>query len=189
MNRTRTAFLAFAAGALLAGAFGFTADKPALVAPARPVALAEGPLTAYAPFLGVWEIEDAWADGRPIRARNVYEVGIGGKFIEAHTVATDEQGKPYERYHTVIAWDEDKQTAVSYGFTFDGTVGVVPLKHAENADTPTFNAAWAAEGGKLRQRVSFDPSGDTYRWQVWFRPEGAEDWQQLMDGDWHRVTD
>lgn len=189
MTRTRTAVLAFVAGALIAGAFGFTPDKPALVAPARPAALAEGPLSAYAPFLGSWQIDAAWADGRPIRARNVYEVGLGGKFIEAHTVAADEHDQPYERYHTIIAWDEEKKTAVSYGFTFDGTVGVVPLKRAENADTPTFNASWASDGGKLRQRVAFDAAGDSYHWQVWFRPDGAEDWQQLIEADWHRVAD
>lgn len=189
MNRTRTAVLAFCAGALIAGAFGFTTDKPALVAPARPAALADGPLSAYAPFLGTWEIDDAWADGRPIRARNTYTPGIGGNFIEAHTVATDEQGKPYERYHSVMAWDADKQAAVNYAFTFDGTVGVVPIKRADDTETPTFNSVWPAEGGKLRQRLSFDPSGETYHWQVWFRPEGAEDWQALMDADWHRVKE
>lgn len=189
MTRPRAALLAFGAGLLIAGAFGLGAAKPELVAPPRPAALHEGSLTAYAPFLGAWEIEGAWTNGDPIRARNTYEVGIGGRFIEAHTVATDAQGDPYERYLTVIAWDEGKQSALSYGFTFDGSVGAVPLKRDADAERPTYTAVWPGMGGKLRQRLEFAPDGDSYSWKVWHRAEGAEDWTLMMDGVWHRVAD
>lgn len=166
-----------------------SAEVAPLMAPPRPAELAEGPLRAFAPLLGTWEIDERWADGNAIRARNTYTPGIGGRFIEVHTVVSDGEGAPYERYHSMMAWNPETGALDSYGFTYDGTVGIVPLRAVAGTLAPTYEAEWSADGAALRQRIVVDPNGASYDWNVWVRPADAEDWQPIMDGVWHRVED
>ncbi|HMQ16771.1 MAG TPA: hypothetical protein PKC49_12435 [Phycisphaerae bacterium] len=155
----------------------------------RPTEL-QGPIEKLSPFLGTWEIEATWSSGEKLWARNEYRVGVGGRFLEATTFARDGDGKVYERYLTIFCYDAAKKAFVSHGFTFDGTAKVTPVDVGEEAGRPIVSLQWKIGEGdaapEFRQRVAF-VDGDSYRWQVWTRSGGAEDWSPMMDGVWKRV--
>lgn len=143
------------------------------------------PLWPLAWFIGQWEIDTTWSDGTPLRSRNVFTVGLGGRFLEAQTFAADGDGDMYERYRTIYAYDNETGQIVSYGFTYDGSVTIVDDMKLDE-DGPALTSEWSGDGAAIRQTVKF-LSPDEYNWKVWTRTDG--DWGLIMDANWHRVDD
>src|ERR1700680_2647932 len=61
------------------------------------------PMAALAPFIGEWHVDGKWTGGEKLKARGVYEWGLGKKIIVAKTFVMD-KGKEYQRYESIMAW-------------------------------------------------------------------------------------
>ncbi len=161
--------------------------SPPLVEPAPTELVAS--LAALEPLVGTWDIEATWSWGQPLRARNVFERGIGGAVLECRTIVSDAGGPAYARYHTIYAWDAERETIVAHGFARDGQATEIELERIEDAAGPAFQTLAEQEGTTIRQRLEL-VDDDAYRWRVWSRAaEGDEPWEELMDGTWRRVGD
>ncbi|MEZ6243033.1 MAG: hypothetical protein R3B57_08320 [Phycisphaerales bacterium] len=154
-------------------------------APPRPKKLV-GAMEPFNYLLGSWEIHGTWVDGRPINAHNDYRVGVAGKFLEINTTATDDEGKPYERYLTVFTHDDSTGTYTSHNFTFDGTSHAAEFQVNTSGEAPLFSSEWSVEDANLKQSLT-PIDDDSYAWKVWVQPGGQGDWQPMMDGVWRRV--
>lgn len=157
-----------------------------LKAPPRPAKLA-GPLEPLNYLLGAWEIHGTWLDGRPIDARGEYRVGLAGQFLESSTTATDENGKPYERYFTVFSHDAETGRFTAHGFTFDGTAKSTEFHVNASGDAPLYHSEWSVDGSNLRQSIT-PIDKDSFAWKVSIQPGAQGEWQPMMDGVWKRVN-
>ena len=161
-------------------AFAFEPPQPS-------TKLVDGPMQKLAPILGTWEIDSEWLGGDPIKARNEYTVGLGGKFIYAKTFAESESGGIYQRYFTVFGFDDEKQQYVSWGFTYDGTSMTVPMELREENGKVVLTSQWNNERtGEIRQSVTLGDES-AYGWQVWKKtPEG--EWLEIINSEWEKVA-
>ncbi|MFG0306809.1 MAG: hypothetical protein ACF8Q5_11410 [Phycisphaerales bacterium JB040] len=164
-------------------------DPGSVEFPERPDALS-GPVAAMSRFLGEWTIDADWADGSTLQARNVFTVGVNGKFLEAVTYANDNSQGEYARYFTVYAHDAETDRLVGHGFDFAGSYSPVAFELSEDGRVlETENPMGEGDSAPtLRQRLTFT-SDDAYRWQVWMKPAGAPEFVPMMDGVWNRVID
>ena len=141
-------------------------------------------LAPLARFAGAWTLDAKWADGTPLRARAVYEWGLGGKIMRARTFiinGTDER----QRYEDVIAWDPRRESIVDVSFSVDGAINEMLV---ESKDEHTLLFGWKPyhEGkpGRVRQTITFDDK-DRFVWIVELNTEG--EWKQIMEGTWVRA--
>ncbi|GJM18412.1 MAG: hypothetical protein DHS20C14_06250 [Phycisphaeraceae bacterium] len=182
MKTITTAVMVCAAGATTAW------GAPPEGVPDRPgrVSGALEPLNYY---VGDWTLSATWAWGMTIDARNEYRVGVGGKFVEVITVASDGGGEAYERYHSFYTPERDGDAYIATGFTYDGTTSTIPYAFEVEDGLPTIHTDTAnPDGSRLRQEM--DPlDADSVAWRVWMTAPGADQEQQIMDGVWHRVVD
>ncbi|HEY7087323.1 MAG TPA: hypothetical protein VH518_04490 [Tepidisphaeraceae bacterium] len=140
-------------------------------------------LSAVAPFVGgEWRIKATWAGGNPLEARAIYDWGLNKKFVVAKTFVKLPEGGEYQRYETIFG--DDKGQLMSYGFTFNGEVHVLPMA----VDGRTISDEWTVDGenGSVRIKQRIELLDDNhFHWQVWSAAAGA-DWKPMMDGTWVR---
>src|ERR1700751_4878357 len=72
-------------------------------------------------FVGEWTVEGKWNSGDELRARNVYEWGLGNKIIKSKTFVQSDKGE-YQRYDAVMAWHPKKKSLFIISFSFDGNM-------------------------------------------------------------------
>ena len=153
--------------------------------PAGETTLEGTPLEALAGYIGDWEIDTTWADGSKLWSYNEFRPGLGGKFLEITTSTKDENGKVYELYFTIFAYDSGSDTLQSYGFTSDGTVTVVEDIQVEGeASNAALTSQWGSAESQIRQTIRL-VSADAYNWRVW--SGDGENWELIMDANWQRV--
>src|SRR5712692_8932670 len=70
-------------------------------------------------FVGEWTVEGKWSSGDELRARNVYEWGLGNKIIKSKTFVKTDKGE-YQRYDAVMAWHPKKKCLFIISFAYDG---------------------------------------------------------------------
>ena len=141
-------------------------------APDVPAPLA--PLVEY--IGGEWRIDATWSNGQPLRGRQVFEWGVGRKFIVARTFAHGPGGE-YQRYHTIYGVEDGKLTA--WGFTFEGQVEKVHF----TIDAQKLSMSRPIKGGTLHQSIELRKPHES-RWIVELERDGRR--EQLMDGLWMR---
>ena len=141
-------------------------------------------LAPLARFAGEWTLDAKWADGTPLKARAVYEWGLGGKIMRAKTFiinGADER----QRYEDVIAWDPRRASIVDVSFSVDGAINEILV---ESRDENTLRFGWKPyhEGkpGRVRQTITFQGK-DRFVWVVELNAEG--EWKQIMEGTWVRA--
>jgi hypothetical protein len=66
-------------------------------------------LAALEPFAGEWTVEGKWSSGDQLRARAVYEWGLGKKIMRAQTFVMNGD-KEYQRYEGILAWHPEKKS-------------------------------------------------------------------------------
>ena len=152
----------------------------------------QGPLTVLQPLLGTWEIDAKWNGGQPMWGREVYRVGLAGRYVIVETFARDGQGPVYQRYLTIISHDDEAQQFTAHIFIYDGVAKNVPMVVRNQDGLLQTSTEWsgkiAGQSMDIRTEIRF-LNNDAYRWQVWQRlPEDVE-WTELIDGTWRRVTD
>lgn len=139
-------------------------------------------LAAVAPYVGgEWTIDGAWSDGTPLKGREVYEWGVGKKFVHCKTFVTAPAGE-YQRYETIFGVKDGKLMA--WSFTYDGSsdssefkVEGKKLSSAKAMNTPQGEAT-------LHQSIELvEP--DKFRWLVAIESADGT-MRQIMDGMWIR---
>ena len=148
-------------------------------------------LKCFAPYIGTWVFDSQWANGVKLWAKNQYEVGLNGNFVIAKTWAKDGDGEPYERYLTIFAWDKEKNTVVSHGFVFDGTVQQVDMEVEKLNGKDVFRSQWRPTPSSemtIKQEMSIIDENQI-GWKVWSCADDSADFQPMMDGVWKRQTD
>ena len=148
-------------------------------------------LACFVPYIGTWVIETEWGSGEKLWAKNQYEIGPGGNFVIAKTWARDGDGEPYQRYLTIFAWDKEKNTIVSHGFVYDGTVQQVDTEVEKSNGKELIRSQWQPNPSSeitIKQEVSIIDENQ-YGWMVWSRADDSAEFQPMMDGVWKRQTD
>jgi hypothetical protein len=140
-------------------------------------------LAPLAPFVGEWVVDGKWADGAPLKARNVIAWGLGKKIVQTKTFVQDGD-KEYQRYEGVMTWHPEKKSLYQVSFAFDGSISEVLM---ESKDKDTLHVGWTpiAEGkpSKVRQ-VLRSLDNDRFQWIVSI--QDGEQWKQLIDATWRR---
>jgi hypothetical protein len=67
------------------------------------------PMALLAPFVGEWQVEGTWSSGDKLRARGVYQWGLGKKILHARTFVMNGD-KEYQRYESIMAWHPEKKS-------------------------------------------------------------------------------
>jgi hypothetical protein len=141
------------------------------------------PMAALAPFVGEWQVEGQWSSGDKLRARGVYEWGLGKKILKARTFVMNGD-KEYQRYESIMAWHPKKKCLYEITFAFDGHIGEVVI---EPKDSDTFHIGYtpfqADEPSNVRQILKFKDK-DHFQWIVSMKQ--GEEWKQLIDATWER---
>lgn len=173
-----------AAGVVAAVLAGGAALLGAGAEPPRASAGVELSSAVFAPFGGEWEIEGAWSDGTPLRARNVYEWRLGEKHMHTATFLPREDGGEVQRYDGFLTWNPARGVLVCYSFAVDGGVSEYLV---ELEGEKTFKFGFGALEGLpppyVRQTITF-MSDDAFRWVV--DVKGEKGWERVMDGVWRR---
>jgi hypothetical protein len=151
----------------------FAQDKPA----------AENKLAVLERFAGEWTVEGQWSSGDSLRARSVYEWGLGKKILTAKTFVMNGD-REYQRYESILAWHPDKKSLFEITFAFDGGLSEVLV---ESKDKDTLHIGWAPfvpdKPSRVRQVIRFQGE-DRFQWIVEVRD--GEGWKQLIDATWKR---
>ncbi len=121
-------------------------------------------------------------------ARNEFEVGPGGQFLVARTIASDNGGEPYERSRTIDTWDREQEVIVAHGFASHGSVTVQAMDHElTDEGTLVLEMRREAEPGSgvptLDQRLEIAQDAEAYSWKVWFEMGGGQR-VLVMDDEW-----
>ncbi|MDX9911577.1 MAG: hypothetical protein RBS39_07095 [Phycisphaerales bacterium] len=185
------------AGVVLAGSFVVGSGPHAVatlgVAPAGAMAGPAELAPAFEPFRPLvgyaWEIDGAWTNGNPLRARNEYRVGLNGNFVTVDTFVSDGDGGEYQRYHSIVARHPSEPGVLQiHGFTYDGSVDIADMKIIGDGAHPIMRVTGERklpDGTFLALRQEVQLTSDTsFAWKVWsVAPEGES---QLMDGTYNR---
>jgi hypothetical protein len=155
-------------------AFGQNTDK-------KPVK--EDPMTALAPFVGEWHIEAKWNTGEKLKARGIYDWGLGKKILVTKTFV-GEPDKEYQRYEGVMTWHPAKKSLYQITFAYDGSITETMIETKEK-DTLHLGYVPFTEGkpSLLRQTIRFTDK-DHFVWTVQLKQ--GDDWKQLIEGTWVR---
>jgi hypothetical protein len=132
---------------------------------------------------GEWVTDGRWASGDPLRARGVYEWGVGKKFIRAYTYVQDGD-REYQRYEGIMGWHPKKRSLFEISFAFDGAVSEYMI---ESKDANTLLIGFTPYGedqdNKVRQTIKFTHR-DTFVWTVSLKADAG--WHQIIESTWHR---
>jgi hypothetical protein len=142
------------------------------------------PLQVLAPYVGgEWKINAKWSDGSPLEAREIFEWGVGRRFVTCKTFVSKLGGGEYQRYETIFGVGEGGKI-VAHGFVYDGQVQVTEFK-LDGKKLTGERPMKASDGGDgtLRQSVEqIEPN--KFRWIVAFVKDGKV--SPMMDGVWVR---
>lgn len=141
-------------------------------------------LQVLAPYVGgEWRIKANWSDGSPLEAREIFEWGVGKRFVNCKTFVSKSGGGEYQRYETIFGVGQSGKI-VCYSFVYDGQVHVTDFT-VEGKKLTGERPMKGADGseGTLRQSVEqIEPN--KFRWIVAFVKDGNVN--PMMDGVWVR---
>ena len=129
-------------------------------------------------FVGEWTVEGKWSSGDELRARNVYEWGLGNKIIKSKTFVKADKGE-YQRYDAVMSWHPKKKQLFIISFAYDGgmTENVIEPK-GDDKILIGFTPFHEGEPSKVRQTIQFKDN-DHFTWRVELQGDGG--WQELIN--------
>ncbi len=153
-------------------------------APAQPAAAPAKPLEPLAHLVGgQWRGELKMLDGTVIRARHIFESGLGGTILKSKTYGAVGERPEQLVYEGVFAWHPGKKAIVFREFSVFGTM-------SEGTITPEGNAlhyTWAEHGAKgtteYRETLTF-PDRDHYTSEA--HKKTAEGWEKMLDSAFAR---
>jgi hypothetical protein len=170
-------------GQLVVGILILTASEISAQDKAKPTV--NGQLAPLTRFIGEWTVEGKWNSGDELRARNVYEWGLGKKIIKSKTFVKSDKGE-YQRYEGVMAWHPKKKQLFIISFAYDGnmTENVIEPKD-DSTILIGFVPFQEGEPNKVRQTIQFKDN-DHFTWRVELQGDGG--WQELINATWVRQS-
>ena len=163
------------AAALLALSGHATADEKSPVA--------KNALAPLERYIGEWVIHGRWASGEELRARAVYEWGVGKRIIVAKTYVMNGDSE-YQRYEGILFWHPRKKSLAEHSFAYNGDLSQLIV---ESVDKDTLKIGWIpydeAEPSNVRQILKFKDD-NAFVWTVTVKT--GNEWQQIMEGTWQR---
>ena len=96
-------------------------------------------MAPLARFVGEWQVEGRWSSGEPLKARSVYEWGLGKKILVAKTYVIDKDNKEYQRYEAIFAWHPEKESLYEITFDHAGNISEVLI---ETKEKDTFHVGY-----------------------------------------------
>lgn len=141
-----------------------------------------GGLSALEGWLGTWQIGAEWAGGGTLWAQSDYRPLLGGAFLEGRVFVRENGGELYQRYRTLLGWDEARGMVIAHTFNHDGTVTTAPLIRDGRAVT----TSWAMADSTIDERTELTADGAAMHWLVWRTPANGPR-SQIMNGTWRRV--
>lgn len=177
MNRRRTIFLALV---LLCGSVAVTADEPAPQPQTTAQAKSESPAHPLAPLAhlmgGQWRGQIKLIDGTVIRARHVYEWGLGGKILKSKTYGAIGDGPEALVYEGLFAWHPEKkaigfQEVAAYGGTNEGTI------EPEGNALHYFWTQYSSDGVTVYKETLLFPDNDHYTSEAYKKTD--EGWEKF----------
>jgi hypothetical protein len=140
-------------------------------------------LAPLARFVGEWEVNAKWSDGKTLQARNVYAWSLGKKIMTSKTFVRD-GNREYQRYEGILTWHPTKKSLYQINFTYDGGINETIV---ESKDANTLHIGWVPftpdRPSPVRQVIRFIDN-DHFQWIVSVK-DGAE-WKQIIDATWKR---
>jgi hypothetical protein len=134
-------------------------------------------------FVGEWTVDGKWAGGEHLRARSVYQWGLGKRILSAKTFVANGD-KEYQRYEGILAWHPQKKSIYEISFAYDGAINEYLF---ESKDRDILLIGWKPyEAGKeavVRQTIRF-LDNDHFQWVVELKQ--GEEWKLLIDATWQR---
>ncbi len=179
---------AFGALALSLSITSVASAQAPIATPERPSRLSEGPLEPLNYFIGDWTIDATWSWGNRLRGRNEYRVGLNGEFLEVKTIVQDNEGPVYERYFSFYTYDKNTESFVAMGLNSDGSTSSLPHTLEVIDGLPQMEFVTTNPDGSSLRQILAAIDKDTCDWRVWMTAAGEETEQQIMEGQWERVT-
>jgi len=147
--------------------------------PATPAAEPANPLQPLAHLVGgQWRGEIKMLDGTVIRARHVYEWGLGQSILKSKTYGAVGEGSERLVYEGVFAWHPEKKAIVFREFSAFGGVNEGTIAPEDNA----LHFSWADYSKKgvteYRETMRF-PDRDHYTSEAYKKT--AEGWEKILD--------
>jgi hypothetical protein len=134
-------------------------------------------------FAGEWTVEGKWSGGAGLRARSIYEWGLGKKILKAKTFVKDGD-REYQRYEAVFAWHPEKKSLFQISFAYDGSMTQTLI---DAKDDNTLHVGWTPfakdRPSPIRQTLHF-LDNDRFQWVV--EQKQGDKWVQLIDATWKR---
>jgi hypothetical protein len=140
------------------------------------------PLAVLAPFIGEWHVDGTWSSGDKLRARGVYQWGLGKKIIHAKTFVMNGD-KEYQRYESIMAWHPEKKSLYEITFGFDGHIGEVLLEPKKDGIYIGYTPFHPDRPDKVRQIIRFKDN-DHFDWTVTLKM--GDEWKPLIEATWVR---
>lgn len=162
MNSHRMILLALL---LLCGSLAARADEPASRPQEATQAKSESAANPLAPLAqlvgGQWRGQITLIDGTVIRARHIYEWGLGGKIIKSKTHGAIGDGPEALVYEGLFAWHPEKkkiafQEVAAYGGTNEGTI------EPEGSALHCFWTQYSSSGATVYKETLLFPDNDRY---------------------------
>lgn len=162
MNKRKTMYLALV---FLCGGLAATAAEPATQPQEAAQAKSESAAHPLAPLAhlvgGQWRGQITLIDGTVIRARHIYEWGLGGKIIKSKTYGALGDGPEALVYEGLFAWHPEKkaiafQEVAAYGGTNEGTI------EPEGNALHYFWTQYSSSGATVYKETLLFPDNDHY---------------------------
>jgi hypothetical protein len=142
----------------------------------------KGELTAFEPFLGVWEIQANWSTGEPLHAISSYTPTLDGAAVELRTWVKNPDGTYFERYHSVLRHEEGRGL-VTRDLIYDGTL----RESTDEMEGQTLRTRWTQNGVTIIDTITLE-SDNTLNWQVGMDQDGSGSFEVIMNANWERRT-
>lgn len=180
------ALIAAAAGGVAGRGAAPDQSSQAPHTPATPAASAAAEaLAAMAPLVGEWTIDAVWDSGQPLKARNTYAWGVGGKHLRTATFLPQPGGGEIQRYEGIMTWHQRRESLVAYSFAVDGKVSEFAVDLVGGKTFRFGFRPWDAGVEPTLRQTTELVDADTLQWTVEMRT-GTE-WKRLISAPWKRV--
>ena len=143
----------------------------------------KNPIGPLQRFIGEWTTQGKWSTGEELRARTVYEYGVGKKIITAKTYVMNGD-REYQRYEGILAYHPTKKCLFEITFAFNGELSEVVIEtKADDTLQIAYTPFTEGQPSNVRQTIQFKDK-NRFVWTV--QVKRAEEWKQLIESTWHR---
>jgi uncharacterized protein YndB with AHSA1/START domain len=167
---------------------GPTGRRVAEMREPQPATSLDASLDILKGFLGQWEVTTDWFDGGLLWAQMSNYAELDGRVICSHVLVKEEDKAPYDRYRTFY-FSDAAGTLREITFTYRGLVVDESFTAETTADgvvlTGVYRPGSLASMG-IRKELTITSERQMH-WTDYFRNEGTQTWEKVIDAGWIRT--